>query len=275
MRYNAGVLTSAGKSWLIDPGPHPDEIAEAADLAIGLGATLTGIVLTHNHWDHILGPERLPDVPALAHAQFEAALTENLASTLAMVTRWEQRFGYRRREPFASPYLSETLRDEQTVRLGTLGLRIIHVPGHAADQVAIFEPVSGALWAADTLSNYEIPFVSHNLAAYEESLAKLARLDIRLLVPGHGDPTDDPEAITQRIDEDRAYLRELRARVAAVVAAGGSVVQAVDACAAMTFREPGENRGPHRLNVESAYIELGGDASPELVGWAQEGLIDE
>lgn len=275
MRYNAGVLVSAGRAWLIDPGPHPDEIAAAADLAVGLGATLERITLTHSHWDHILGPERLPDVPAIAHEQFDATLSANLERTLALISRWEQRSGYSRSKPFTAPYLSETVRDGQTMTLGELELLMVHVPGHATDQLAIFEPTSGALWAADILSNYEIPFISHSLAAYEETLAKLARLDIRVVVPGHGDPSDDPAAIRRRVDEDRAYLDELRARVAGVVAAGGSVEEAVETCASMSFREADENRGAHRLNVESSYIELGGDASPDRVGWAQQGLFDE
>ncbi len=35
----------------------------------------------------------------------------------------------------------------------------------------------------------------------------------------------------------------------------------------MQYRHPEDNAGPHRLNVESVYLELGGDADPALVGW--------
>lgn len=275
MRYNAGVLFSAGQAWLIDPGPHPDEVAAAADLAARLGAAQITIALTHSHWDHILGPERLPGAPVLAHEAFERTLSQNAAGTLAMVARWEGRFGYERAAPFTPPSPQLIARDGQTMRLGELELLLLYVPGHAADQLAIFEPASGALWAADTLSNDEIPFVSHSLAAYEPALARLAGLPIRALVPGHGDPTTDEAEIRRRIDEDRAYLDGLRARVERVVAAGDPVEEAVAACADMAFRKPEENAGPHRLNVESAYIELGGRADPDRVGWAQKGLIDE
>ncbi len=50
------MLTSAGQVWLLDPGPHPDETTSADTLAVSLG-TPVGLVLTHSHWDHILGPE--------------------------------------------------------------------------------------------------------------------------------------------------------------------------------------------------------------------------
>ncbi|NTU81806.1 MAG: MBL fold metallo-hydrolase [Chloroflexales bacterium] len=274
MHYNAGVLASAGQAWLIDPGPHPDEVAAAAGLAASLG-TPVGIALTHSHWDHILGPERLPDLPAFAHERFAATLAQRQSDTLAMIDRWERRFGYARATPFRPPQLHATAHDGQTLALGDLELRLLHIPGHAADQLAIFEPAAGALWAADTLSDLEIPFVSHSLAAYEATLERLAALPIKALVPGHGAPTADPAAITGRLAADRAYLDDLRRRVTLAIGAGASVTEAVAACATMTMRSPAENAGPHRLNVESAYIELGGQADARQVGWAQEGLIDE
>jgi glyoxylase-like metal-dependent hydrolase (beta-lactamase superfamily II) len=275
MRYNAGVLASAGQAWLIDPGPHPDEVAEAADLAAGLGAALVGIVLTHSHWDHILGPERLPDVPVIAHEHFEATLALQRESTLRTLADWDQRFGYHRSEPFSMPLPSATVSDGQRLGLGELELQLLHIPGHAADQVAIYEPGQGALWAADTLSDLEIPYIIHSLVAYEHTLTRLAALPIRLVVPGHGDPSADPSAIRARIDDDRAYLAELRARIEQVLAAEGSLAAALEACASMSFREPEENRGAHRLNVESVYLELGGPADPRLTGWAKLGLSEQ
>ena len=274
MAYNAGVLTSAGQVWLIDPGPHPDETASASTLAASLG-TPVGIVLTHSHWDHILGPERLPDLPVVAHAHFAATLSAHQETTLAMIARWEQRFGYVRAAPFRMPRLHATIQDAQEIVVGDLALTLLHIPGHAADQVAIFAPSSGMLWAADTLSDTEIPLVSHSLSAYEATLARLAALPIQALVPGHGAPTTDRAEIHRRLDADRAYLDDLRRRVARAVSAGAAVAEAVTMCATMTFRSPVANAGAHRLNVESVYLELGGDADATQVGWAQHGLIDE
>lgn len=81
--------------------------------------------------------------------------------------------------------------------------------------------------------------------------------------------------IRSRLDGDRAYLDALRQGVEGVVRAGGSVEEAVASCAALAIRHPEENAEPHRLNVESVYIELGGAADPDRVGWAQKDLIDE
>ncbi len=263
LAYNAGVLTSAGQVWLLDPGPHPDESARAATLAVCLGSPV-GLVLTHSHWDHILGPERLPALPVYAHVRFAETLTAHQVETLAMIDRWEQRFGYVRAAPFRPPHLAATFQDGQVFVLGDLALTLLHIPGHAADQVAIFVPTSGLLWAADTLSDTEIPLVSHRLDAYELTLARIAALPIQALVPGHGAPTTD-----------RAYLDEVRRRVVRAISAGASVAETVAACATMVFRSPLANAGAHRLNVESVYLEFGGEADATQVGWAQDGLIDE
>lgn len=275
MHYNAGVFAHGGICVLIDPGPHPDEIEWAASYAAECGLTIGHVLLTHSHWDHILGPERLPGAPVAAHAGFAATLAQNAEGTLAAIARWERRFGYTRGGPFQPPHVDLPLADGARLAVGGLELLAVDIPGHAADQLALFEPQSGALWAADILSNLEIPFVSDSLAAYERTLVRLAALPIRALVPGHGLPTTDAVEIRARIDADQAYLDALRRAVETVVRAGGGVAEAVAACAGMTFREPEENAGPHRLNVESAYIELGGAADPDKVGWAQKGLIDE
>jgi len=274
MAYNAGLIASGTRCLLIDPGPHPDETDRAVALAAELGAAIAHVLLTHSHWDHMLGPERIPAAPVAAHADFSATLARS-GRTIAQIARWEARFGYARSGAFPLPQVALPLADDAMLPLGELVLQALHIPGHAADQLALFEPTSGALWAADTLSDLEIPFISHSLAAYERTLERLATLPIRVIVPGHGAPTSDATAIRARLDADRAYLDELRHAITLVVQAGGSVAEAVAACATMRFREPQENARPHRLNVESCYIGLGGAANPAMVGWAKQDLIDE
>ncbi len=273
--YNSGAFVAGGVAWLIDPGIHPDEISALADHVQSQAATIQGIVLTHCHWDHILGPERLPGLPVVTYADYPATLAANLPGTLRMIGRWEQRFGYTRTAPFTPPQPDQALPDGATIARGALELQLIYIPGHAADQIALYEATSGALWAADTLSDLEIPFVSHQLASYIATLERLSALSIRALVPGHGAPTSDQATIRARLDADRAYLAELHERVQHAVTAGASVEATVTACATIALRHPEQNTGLHQLNVESAYIELGGPADPDKVGWSRTNLVDE
>ncbi|NJN19205.1 MAG: MBL fold metallo-hydrolase [Oscillochloris sp.] len=274
MAYNAGLIVRDGLAALIDPGPHRDEIEAIAAFTTAQGATIELILLTHSHWDHILGPERLPPARIVVQQRYPeitAAFGERIT---AHIRRWEQRHAYGRPTPFQIPQPDLAAEHATNLAFGGSNLHLLHIPGHADDHMAIFEPASGVLWAADTLSDLEIPFISESLADYEIALERMAALDIRALIPGHGSATPDTGEIQSRISQDRAYLATLRERIGQVIAAGGSIDDAKRACA-LELRHPDVNSGAHRMNVESAYIELGGPADPDLVGWKQNGLWDE
>jgi len=225
------------------------------------------LVLTHSHWDHVLGPERFPGVRNIAQARYLEVVARDAAKIAAEVARWEAEAGQTRSSPFHVPLPNETFETQTTLAINGLVLHLIHVPGHAADQLAVFEPEQGCLWSSDILSDVEIPFVSDSLLAYERTLAGLAGFKLRALVPGHGHPTTNPAEIAARLSEDQAYLAELHARLSRAVEQSVTLAEAVRACSDMRYRNPAENSGPHHLNVESVYLELGGEAGPGPVGW--------
>ena len=136
MAYNSGAFISAGRACLIDPGPHPDEVAALADLVAAEGAVVETIVLTHSHWDHLFGPERLPEAAVLAHKAYPAEVAVAGEQLGRMVARWEGHHGYQRQGAFAAPRPDELLADSDQLVVGDLTLQVIHVPGHAADQNA-------------------------------------------------------------------------------------------------------------------------------------------
>ena len=171
---------------------------------------------------------------------------------------------------FEPPVPDVTVDRSLDLPVGRRTLRLVHTPGHARDHLSVEGPGGAWLWAGDLLSDLEIPFVSDRLAAYEETLASLAAMDISLLVPGHGALTADPAEIAARLREDRAYLAELRRRVAPVVAVRGTVQDAAAACAGMVFRRREANAEAHAMNVEQAFCELGGFPSSPSLGWARE-----
>ena len=153
--------------------------------------------------------------------------------------------------------------------LGDVRLRVIHAPGHAPDQCVIYHEESGTLWAADMLTDTEVPFVMHSLDAFATTLAFLATLDIRVLVPGHGTPATGAREIRTRIAEDRAYLAELRACVIAALADGKSMAETVVACAGIPYPRPCDVPNAHEWNIEGAYVEFGGETEG-VVGWDNE-----
>ena len=265
LHYNAGAFVSASEACLIDPGIAADEVA-ALHEEIG-EAELRFVVLTHADWDHVLGPEHLPPATVVAHERYVESLDP--AGIRTALAELQEHAGISRAGVFEPPQPGLTFADETTLRVGRLELELGHAPGHTADMLTVFEPKSATLWAADVLSDVELPLVAHDLAAYERTLAHIAGLEIAALVPGHGRATAERHEIARRLDEDRRYLATLRQAVLAAVASGSSLDETVAACGGLGPRRSPEDESIHRLNVEKAYADLGGDADPRDVGFAR------
>jgi cyclase len=265
LHYNAGAFVSSGEACFVDPGILREETE--ALLSATHGAVLSSIVLTHADWDHVLGPEHLPAAPIIAHATYAEDL--DVEGTRLMLAKLEQHAGVTRTQEFEPPLPTTTFDDSLELHVGELELRLEHAPGHARSMLTIYETGSATLWAADVLSDVELPSLIDDLDGYERTLERIAQLEVTTLIPGHGNRTDDAVEIRKRIDEDRAYLAMLRADVAAAIARGQALEETVLACASIPYSRSDEDAETHRLNVEKVYADLGGDADPDEVGYAR------
>jgi glyoxylase-like metal-dependent hydrolase (beta-lactamase superfamily II) len=268
MSYNAGVFVSAGEACLIDPGLSRAEMKLVQAAAGSRQARPRCVVLTHSHWDHVMGPEFFAGVPVVQQQAAVVVAAEYRPAIEQQVAEWREQAGERPTE-FSLVEPDETFTEKMELRVGDETLELVHAPGHAPEQLVVRHEPSGLLWAADMLSDIEIPFVMDSLADYRRTLERLAQLDVRALVPGHGSPTTDRAQAAERLDEDRRYLAELGELTAATVAAGRSVREALSACAGMRFRHRDSNQGAHRLNVVSAFYELGGPMEAGVKGWSR------
>jgi glyoxylase-like metal-dependent hydrolase (beta-lactamase superfamily II) len=267
MAYNAGVLVNGKEAVLIDAGLFPDEVDLLRAHIYAVGASPKYLVVTHSHWDHVLGPEYFPGVPVVQQQESVAVFAEHHARIEHQVTEWERQSGVHRDMPFLLHEPDRTFTDRLELRLGNKTIELLHAPGHAPEQLVVHDRAEATLWAADMLSDIEIPFVMHNLKAYRQTLDRLAQLEVTTLVPGHGRPANGPAEVKARFDADRAYLTELQRIVEAAVAAGRDADDTVTSCADMTYPNREQNEDANRLNVESAFIELGGAVDPKHPGW--------
>lgn len=267
---NSGLFLSQGQAGLIDPCIFPGEIKAMADFLAQHNANPHVLLLTHSHWDHIFGPEHFPGVKIIAQENYIEIVQAHGQDILSQIEVWEKEHEIHRDTPFTIPRPDETFKKTMTLTVGDLSLTLIHVPGHAADQLAAYHTDSATLWASDILSDVEIPFISHGLAPFQQTLAHLSTLDLQVLVPGHGHATTDPADIRARFSEDMVYLDSLREKIGGAIQQGKSIEETVALCADIPYRFPETNEIPHRLNVESVYLELGGEADPKKVGWKKE-----
>src|SRR5947209_7639249 len=125
---NSGVLLRNGRACLIDPGIFPAEIAAFARWLAARGATVESIILTHSHWDHLLGPEHFPGVPVVAHTTYPATVAAYSGGQIRAVAAWEARHHIKRGRPFSLPQPATTVTTPKGYMLGDLTLHLNHAP---------------------------------------------------------------------------------------------------------------------------------------------------
>lgn len=190
-----------GKLTLIDAG-MPGDAAKILAFVQRLGpGRLDRIIVTHGDIDHIGG---LAAVQAASGAQVichavEKAVVEGrqrrvmgqslLRRAYGLVFDSVTRLflGYRPMTP-----VDELVLDKQVL---VEGFQVVHVPGHTAGQIALFQPQRGILLVADALNNRSrglgLPpaIATPRMDIAKDSIRKLAALKgVQIICFGHGAP---------------------------------------------------------------------------------------
>jgi len=198
---------------IVDPGsPYPeDQDALDASLAALLaergGRSVHGILVTHHHADHWGGVDRLRqrlNVPVLAHewtapfCRADRVLTGG--ETIALQSGLRGPAGDDDTRPWR--------------------LDVLFTPGHTPGHLALFDAVSGSIVAGDLVSGLSTVVIDPpegDMAAYVESIRRLAALPATVILPGHGPPIGGPAHRLAFYLEHRAWREE---RVVAALANG-------------------------------------------------------
>ncbi len=152
------------------------------DLAAKHGLTITHIVNTHGHWDHIPDNTTLKKNTAakLVIHRDDALYLLNPATLLFQLPITI--------EPITP---DEYLSDNQTIKVGSLQFVVLHTPGHTPGSICLYEPNEKVVFTGDTLfagsvgrtdlpgGNWEIL-----LESIRERLLILP--DSTIVYPGHG-----------------------------------------------------------------------------------------
>lgn len=218
-RTNTTMLEWADAVLLTDPNWLPDEVDYIRRTVYErLNDRELWLFFTHSDYDHILGVGAFPGAKVLASAAF--ARHPDPKGAVQQVVDWDQQHYIQRDYPLFYPRPDKAPEQPaEEVQLAGRSFLSWPAPGHTEDGLILLDVASGVLLVGDYLSNVEFPFVYHSLRAYHDTLNAFEEIVRRyapaLLVPGHGDPTDQVSEMHRRIEESRAYLSDLTDSVGA------------------------------------------------------------
>ena len=96
---NSGIFVDGDRALLIDPGIPPQTVADIARFVADRATAVQAIVLTHAHWDHILGPAQFPGVSVIVQARYLDVLDAHGKDLKRQVADWASQNWIRREHP--------------------------------------------------------------------------------------------------------------------------------------------------------------------------------
>ena len=169
----------------VDEAVVIDPSGDAAQLRLELassGARCVAILITHGHWDHLLGVAELAEGTGapVYMAEDEQALLENLPDLVPAGV------------PARSAKADVLLKGDETIELADISFETLRVPGHSPGHVAYY--ADGCLFSGDVLFSGSVGRTDLPGGDWETLIDTLRALMDRfpaetVVYSGHGPPT--------------------------------------------------------------------------------------
>lgn len=214
---------------VVDPNWLPSEIKEIQHHVTQiLGERTLYLLFTHGDFDHIIGYHAFPDAKVIGSRGLQEH--PNKEQKVNMIKQFDNDYYIQRTYPIAFPEVELIIEEDgQKLVLGDTTLTFYRSPGHTHDGLfTIIEP-PGVWISGDYLSDFELPFIYHSAKDYKETLRKADQIlethDVSVLVPGHGQTTEDQGEMKRRVQLSQKYIGRL---ITAVIAEDSDELTALE-----------------------------------------------
>ncbi len=176
---NCYILTDGGEAAVIDPGAECEKITDYLNQC---GCTLTKILLTHGHFDHIGALCDLAEktgAKVYVHSGDSKMLTDNGANLSFMTGE--------RIKPYEA---DEILDDVKEIPFGNTVIKVFHTPGHSAGSVSYLwgdNLFCGDLLFHGSIGRYDFGDMQTELRSIKFLMDNFD--DNTKVYPGHGEST--------------------------------------------------------------------------------------
>jgi len=254
---NSYVLTTDDRSLVIDTGmrrPECERVLRAGLDELGVDLSTTDFLITHLHADHMgLVTELATET---SRVYFNRPDGELITAGIQDPKTWyEPVFDRARRGGFSEEEIEESLRkhpglkyspntyptydyldDGDELEIGDYRFVVVSTPGHTPGHFCLYEPHKKILVSGDHVLGDITPNITmwrdgdDSLGDYLDSLDKVAKLDVELVLPGHRTPFEDCRG---RIEELKEHHRHRLDEVLGILAKRNAT--AYDVASKMTW----------------------------------------
>jgi len=248
MKTTNVFLVDESPRTLIDTGIKTDLSFERLTQSLReLGFSISSIeriLITHGHIDHYgqalkisslsgapiyLHPKEYGRIRSIIHSfgSLRTILLRNgVPRGMVNETIHFMESAQRMADPLSEAFFLE---DGEPVSFTSMIWRTIHCPGHSPGLICFYWPEKKVLFTGDHLlkeitpnpvlyvPDHNPPFRYPSLGEYLCSLQKLERIEMDLLLPGHGEEVDDPKGLIRKITD---HHQERKDHVRSILAQG-------------------------------------------------------
>jgi glyoxylase-like metal-dependent hydrolase (beta-lactamase superfamily II) len=209
------AVRSGEEGFLIDSPVYPDELEALPEVLERAGFPVSGLLVTHADWDHLLARLAFPGAAIGCGEPTAHRLRREPGSAQRELRRFDEEHYIDGRAPLSLSAF-QSLPVPGRLSLGPEHEIELHIAeGHTADGTAYLLPWLSVLVCGDYLSPVEIPTIEEGgtIDAYAATLERLGRMlgRVKTVVVGHGGVIARDQA-QWILEQDRAYLEGLRHR---------------------------------------------------------------
>ena len=187
---NCVVLWNEGSHTctVVDPGmSSPEGLQQLTDFFKAHDLTPEAILLTHGHFDHVWGVDKLLalySVPVYMHPA-DKDITEKMTAGFSSV----QGFSFLQHK-----FTTEDVADGEVLTTAGTAWKVIHTPGHTPGGVCYYSADNKLLLSGDTLFAGSIGRTDLKGGDYDQLMASIKEKLLNLpgetdVIPGHGQST--------------------------------------------------------------------------------------